>query len=204
MLRKGYKNHRVHWRRLGAQCMEVSHWWSCPSLWLAGLSGQETSSSSCWIAEQVTAPCGRCRYCLVLRGVIGCAWQGHGTSTFGPVLTPVLPEVSLILHTVKFSKYSAVKKSTSLCSTQLFSDVFGHRLLFAPVIPTNIDLNWCPCFVGECSTLSGATLRVMGKDIGEGWILLPRIKANFTEKPAAAPIPLTYFVFLQGIHHWMI
>ena len=84
--------------------------------------------------------------CLVLRGVIGYACQGHGTSTFGPVLTPGLPEVSLIPHTVKFSKYSAVKKSTSLCSAQLFSDVLGHRLLFAPVMPMNIDLHWCPVF----------------------------------------------------------
>ena len=63
-----------------------------------------------------------------------------------PVLAPVLPEVSLIPHTVRFSEYSAVKKSASLCSAQLFCDVLGHRLLFAPVIPTNVDLNRCPVF----------------------------------------------------------
>lgn len=94
-----------HWREIGSPvCMEVSAGgdWE-PSVWRfligevapvsdwLGYQGRETSSSSCWTAEQATALCGRCRYCLVLRGVIG-ACQGHGTSTFGPVLTPVLPK----------------------------------------------------------------------------------------------------------------
>lgn len=113
-------------------------------------------SSFCWTVKQTTPSRGRYRCCLNLSGVIDYAWQGPETSPYKPVLPLILSEVPLIPHMVKFSKYSAVKKSPLLCLAQLFSDVLGHRLLFAPMISTNIDLNWC--FVGECNSLGGATL----------------------------------------------